>query len=86
MPIYIDDYRRKKAGTSEHAIKSADADVEHLLESLADMSPAEYGRQRQDIASKTGIPLKYLDNEYEDRRKTAKGGATVKLAHWQVEP
>jgi putative DNA primase/helicase len=88
MPVSLDDYRRKKAGTSELPNKSADADVENLLKGLGEMSPAEYGRQRQDIASKTEIPLKYLDTEYEDRRKTAKvqGAATVQLAHWQVEP
>jgi putative DNA primase/helicase len=88
MPISLEEHRRKKAEASEHLSKSADADVEYLLKGLGEMSPAEYGRQRQAIADKTRIALKYLDAEYEDRRKNAnvEGGKTIQRAYWHVEP
>ena len=42
------------------------------LEELGGMSFAEYGRCREDIAAMLGMGLRYLDQEYEERRKRAK--------------
>jgi len=63
-------------------------EAESTLSKLADMSPAQYGRQRQSISDQTDIPLKYLDAEYNARCKNAKdeGGKTIERADWCVEP
>lgn len=42
------------------------------LKELAEMSPAEYGRCREDLAAKLGIAKSYLDQEYKERRKRVK--------------
>jgi putative DNA primase/helicase len=39
------------------------------LKELAEMSPAQYGRCRDDLAAKLGIAKSYLDQEYQERRK-----------------
>ncbi|HUS97785.1 MAG TPA: DUF3631 domain-containing protein, partial [Hyphomicrobiaceae bacterium] len=63
-------------------------EIEHMLNEFADMSPAEYGLQRQAIADKTGIPLKYLDAEHDARRRSAKdkGSKTIERSYWRVDP
>jgi putative DNA primase/helicase len=47
-------------------------DVEQSLHELAEMSPAEYGRRRADIAAEIGSSRSFLDLEYRERRKAAK--------------
>jgi hypothetical protein len=39
---------------------------------FGEMSASDYGRKRQSISEQTGIPLKFLDQEYESRRKRSK--------------
>jgi hypothetical protein len=50
------------------------------------MSPAEYGIRRQAIADQTGIPFKYLDAEYDGRRRSVKDERrkTIERAYWHV--
>jgi putative DNA primase/helicase len=45
------------------------------LNELAEMSPVEYGQQRQALADKLGTSPTFLDLEYKERRKRAKAGA-----------
>jgi hypothetical protein len=47
-------------------------DFERALGELGEMSPAEYGRRRHDIAEKLGTAAAYLDLEYKERRKRSK--------------
>ena len=43
-----------------------------LLEELGGMSAAEYGRCREDLAAKLGMATRFLDQEYQARRKRSK--------------
>ena len=88
MPISLKDYRRQKAQALKQDNSSRDPEIDHLLSGLGEMSPAEYGIRRQAIADKTGIPFKYLDAEYDARRKSVKedGRKTIERAYWYVEP
>src|SRR5262245_17532074 len=88
MPISLKDYRRQKAPALKQENSSRDPEIDHLLSGLGEMSPAEYGIQRQAVADKTGIPFKYLDAEYDARRKGVKedGRKTIERAYWRVEP
>ena len=88
MPISLKDYRRQKAQALKQENSSRDPEIDHLLSGLCEMSPAEYGIRRQAIADKTGIPFKYLDAEYDARRKSVKddGRKTIERAYWRVEP
>lgn len=72
----------------KNAALTDNPETERELEKLANMSPAQYGRQRRSISDHTDIPLKYLDAEYDTRRKSAKdeGSNTIEQAHWRVEP
>jgi putative DNA primase/helicase len=45
------------------------------LDALGSLSPAEYGSRRADLAEEIKTGLKYLDKEYEERRKAAKVGS-----------
>jgi putative DNA primase/helicase len=87
MPILLNDYRRLQKGEFKKQ-STENPEVERMLSRLADMSPAEYGLQRQSISDQTDIPLKYLDAEHDTRRKSAKdkGSKTIEQAHWRVEP
>ena len=53
------------------AIQAAE-EVETLAE-LANFSPAEYGRRREALSKQLNINLTFLDQEYRERRKHAKG-------------
>jgi hypothetical protein len=88
MPISLKDYRLQRAQELKQENSSRDSELEHLLSRLGEMSPADYGIQRHAIADKTGIPLKYLDAEYDARRKNVKEDRrkTIERAYWQVEP
>jgi putative DNA primase/helicase len=39
------------------------------LDGLSALSPVEYGRIRDDFAARLGTPVKFLDDEYKERRK-----------------
>jgi hypothetical protein len=43
------------------------------LDDLANLSPAQYGQKRQSVSDEYGIQLKFLDQEYEQRRRKARG-------------
>ena len=62
--------RRRKGARKDKPPPSSDA--ARLLDEIAGMSPAEYGRRREVIAKKTGTPLAFLDAEWKERRKRAK--------------
>jgi putative DNA primase/helicase len=66
---------------------SEQGDDPHLA-ALASMAAAEYGRKRKSIAEESGISLKFLDREYDLRRREAKpdNGRSIKQPHWEVEP
>jgi putative DNA primase/helicase len=72
----------------EHSHSVSDSSVDGTIDILGKMSPAQYGAQRQTIADKTGISLKYLDTEYDTRRKAAKDESrkSIERSYWQVEP
>jgi putative DNA primase/helicase len=87
MPISLTDYRRQKGQALKQKNSPRDSEIEHLLSGLSQMSPAEYGIRRQAIADQTGIPFKYLDAEYDARRRSVKdeGRKTIERAYWHVE-
>lgn len=87
MAISLYDYRRRQK-EERHEESAGDVEIKCMLTKLADLSPAEYGFQRQEIAKKTGLPLKYLDAEHDARRKNAKdeGSKTIERSYWRVEP
>jgi hypothetical protein len=53
------------------AIDAAE-EVESLVE-LANFSPVQYGQRREALAEQLNINLTFLDQEYRERRKHAKG-------------
>jgi hypothetical protein len=87
MAISLKDYRRQGALALNRRTPRAKPE-DGFLSGLGDMSPAEYGLQRQAIADRTGIPLKYLDAEHDLRRKSVKneGSKTIERSYWRVEP
>ena len=44
------------------------------LDAIGSLSPADYGRRRADLAEEMGTSLKFLDEEYKERRKSKKDG------------
>jgi putative DNA primase/helicase len=88
MPVPLNEYRHIESQALRDQGASPKCEIERALSGLGEMSPAQYGRQRQSLANKTNLPLKYLDAEYGGRRKAAKdeGGKTIERAYWRVEP
>jgi putative DNA primase/helicase len=61
-------------------------DLEKSLQQLGGMSPAEYGQRRKELADEVGIPVSFLDREYNQRRKKGKTTNGTERPHWEVEP
>ena len=55
------------------------------LDDLAGMSPAEYAGYRDGIAESLEIPKKFLDAEWNQRRKGSAQGSDDDPSHWSVE-
>ena len=55
------------------------------LDTLGTLSPVEYGTRRDDLAEEMGTSLKFLDEEYKERRKRGKRTAATMRADWHVE-
>ena len=46
--------------------------AEQALNELAELSPVQFAQKREALASKLGVPVTFLDREYNERRKYAK--------------
>jgi hypothetical protein len=76
--------RKKEAKRLADKYIGEDGGPPKALEELAAMSRAEYSMQRARLAEKFGIPLKFLDEEFRERKRG--GGHTVERTHWNVDP
>lgn len=56
------------------------------LDPIGGMSPAEYGRYREELASKTGVAKALLDEEYHERRKAHKDDSIADTFMADPEP
>ncbi|MEZ0280177.1 hypothetical protein, partial [Methyloceanibacter sp.] len=70
VPLHESERRKVEIGRDDGPSPS---DIERTLYELGEMSPAEYGRRREEIAGKVGSGLTFLDIEYRERRKASKG-------------
>ena len=76
--------KRRKAEASQKADLYIGKDggpphIERALNELGEMSPAEYGRRREEIADTTATPRTFLDMEYRERRRRAKADDVVEF-------
>ena len=70
VPLHKSERRKVEIGRDDGPSPS---DIERTLYELGEMSPAEYGRRREEIAGKVGSGRTFLDIEYRERRKASKG-------------
>jgi putative DNA primase/helicase len=62
-------------------------DERRAMDALGAMAEAEYGKQRDEISERFGIPLAWLDREYKRRRRDfLKGAGTTKKFLTDPEP
>ena len=61
-------------------------DTQRLLDQLGDLSPAEYGQRREQYAADFGIPVRWLDTEYKERRKRAASPSAARDMFGPIEP
>jgi putative DNA primase/helicase len=74
--IDYDEWKKKRAKEGKRRLSEAPPPeiTRSVLDGLGDMSPVEYGQRREELADKLAVPRTYLDDEYKERRKTAKSG------------
>lgn len=61
-------------------------DAQQLLDRLGELSPAEYGQRREQIAACLATPIGFLDAEYKERRKCGASASPAREIFAPIEP
>jgi putative DNA primase/helicase len=84
--IPFEEYKRLQRAEKREGME-LNPHAEEALKELAGLSPIQFARKREGLASQLNVPVTFLDREYNERRKKRSGSErTAERAHWTVEP